>query len=121
MASNNENNQSVELSIILISYNTAQITQDTIESIYKSLQKRDMQTFELIVVDNASKDNSVQILEELAKKHSNLRLILSHENLGFSKGNNLAFAQAQGKYVFFLNSDIIVLDDAIEELLHFYK
>lgn len=121
MASNNENNQNVELSIILISYNTAQITKDTIDSIYKSLQKRDLQTFELIVVDNASKDDSVQILEELSKQYGNLRLIKSQENLGFSKGNNLAFAQAQGRYVFFLNSDIIVLEDAIEELLHFYK
>ncbi|CAN5181052.1 glycosyltransferase family 2 protein [soil metagenome] len=121
MPSNNENKPRVELSIVLISYNTASITRDTIDSIYKSLKNWDRQTFEVIVLDNGSKDNSIEVLEQLQKKHANLVLHKSTKNLGFSNGNNEAFKLVHGEYVFFLNSDIIVLDDAIDQLFNFYK
>lgn len=121
MPAHNENTDSIELSIVLISYNTAQITKETIESIYTSLAARDKETFEVIVLDNASKDNSIEVLETLSQTHSNLRLIKSKENLGFSRGNNKAFEFVRSTYVLFLNSDIVVLADAIEKLLAFYK
>ncbi len=121
MASNNVNQHKIELSIVLISYNTAQITHETIDSIYASLQKRDSHTFEVIVLDNASHDHSVDVIEKLQRKHNNLRLYKSSKNLGFSNGNNKAFEFVQGTHVLFLNSDIIVQADAIEQLLSFYK
>jgi hypothetical protein len=61
------------------------------------------------------------MLKELQKKHTNLNLIESKENIGFSKGNNKAIKQINGTYVLFLNSDIIVIDDAIQTLLTYYK
>lgn len=121
MLAHNENKDSVELSIVIISYNTAQITKETIESIYTSLSERDKKTFEVIVLDNASSDDSIAVLEKMQIAHPNLKLIRSDKNLGFSNGNNRAIEQSEGKYVLFLNSDIIVLADAIEKLLIFYK
>lgn len=119
MAAHKQSKSPIELSIIILSYNTAQLTKLTIDSIYQSVTTDLL--YEIVVLDNDSKDESVKILKELEKKHTNLTFIQSKENLGFSKGNNRAIKQAKGKYVLFLNSDIIVIDDAIETLLTYYK
>jgi GT2 family glycosyltransferase len=76
--------------------------------------------FEIVVVDNNSPDDSAEMLLEQAKIHENLHPIISKENLGFGKGNNLGVANANGTYVLLLNSDIIVLDDAINELYTYF-
>lgn len=107
---------SFNLSIIIISYNTQKITQDCLDSIYKTLNESKL-AYEIIVVDNASNDGSVVMLKDYQKRHSNFKLIESHENLGFAKANNLGVKRAQGEYLLFLNSDIIVLDNAIDKLL----
>jgi len=73
-------------------------------------------SFEVVVVDNASTDNSVAMVKD---EYKAVKLIESKENLGYSKANNLATAKAKGKYLLFLNSDIIVLDQAIESLHRF--
>lgn len=120
MQSSNNEEQNIELSIILISYNTAQITADCIRSIYESKDIEKV-SLEVVVLDNASSDESVQTIQSLQKQYPSLKLIESKENTGFSKGNNLAAKQAKGNYLFFLNSDTVVLDNAIYELLEFYK
>ena len=109
----------MDLSIIIISYNTAELTKLTIKSIFQSISS-DL-AFEIIVLDNDSRDNSVPMLKELVKKHDNVILIESKDNLGFSKGNNKAITRANGTHLLFLNSDIIVIDNAIEQLYSFYK
>lgn len=119
MVSNN-GKKDVELSIILISYNTAKITTDCIESIYNS-QGIDSISFEVIVLDNNSTDNSVQKIKKLQQKYSSLKLIESKDNTGFSKGNNIAAKQAVGDYLFFLNSDTVVLENAVSALYRFIK
>lgn len=106
------------LSIIILSYNTASLTEQTIKSIYDST-KMDHDQFEIIVLDNASEDNSVRKIENLQVRHTNLKLMISDENLGFSKGNNKAAREAVGKYLLFLNSDIIVRNLAIDKLLQY--
>lgn len=110
----------IELSIIVLSYNTSALTKQTIESIY-STTKLISESFEVIVLDNNSHDNSVEILQQTQKAFSNLKLIISKENLGFSKGNNAAVKQSQGKYLLFLNSDIIVQDNGIDTLFEYLK
>jgi len=120
MTVNKPTNAQIELSIIILSYNTEVLTRQTIESIYRSTQL-DNDRFEVIVLDNASTDDSVKVLRELEKKNKNLRVIENKENTGFSKGNNIASQQAKGKYLLFLNSDIIVQDQGIDILLTYLK
>lgn len=120
MQTSNNGDKNIELSIILISFNTAKITADCIESIYNSKDIEKV-SLEVIVLDNDSKDDSVSTIKSLQKKYNSLKLIESKENTGFSKGNNLAAKQAKGQYLFFLNSDTIVLENAVYELLKFYQ
>jgi GT2 family glycosyltransferase len=120
MQSRNIEAKDIELSIILISYNTAKITADCIKSIYSSKDIQNI-SLEVIVLDNNSSDNSVHTIKALQKKYSTLKLIANKDNSGFSKGNNIAAKQAKGEYILFLNSDVLVLDDAIYSLLQFLK
>ncbi|PIR13290.1 hypothetical protein COV49_02735 [Candidatus Falkowbacteria bacterium CG11_big_fil_rev_8_21_14_0_20_39_10] len=120
MPSNNSPHSKIELSIIVLSYNTAALTTQTVESILTSLNAARF-GYEIIVFDNASKDKSVEFVRELSQKFKQIRLIAHHENLGFSKGNNKAVTLARGSYILFLNSDIIVQDDAISKLFEYYK
>jgi len=111
------------LSIIIISYNTCKITQNCLESIFKWPTDR----FEVVVVDNASTDETREMLLQTqssklkAQNHnSKIKIIFNQQNIGFAKANNFAVKQALVDYILFLNSDIVVLDDAINKLLDFY-
>lgn len=108
----------IELSIIIISYNTKKITEDCIKSIETSLKQSPL-SYEIIIIDNASTDGTIKLLTSL--RVNGLRVIQNKTNLGFAKANNQGVKEAKGKYILFLNSDIVVLDDAIEKLLTFYK
>jgi GT2 family glycosyltransferase len=113
-----------DLSIIIISYNTEKITIDCLKSIIESLKNSSLK-YEIIVVDNASKDNSVSLVKKLKSeiKNRNLKinLIENKENIGFGPANNQAVKLAKSDYLLFLNSDIIVLNASIEKLYNFYK
>ena len=102
----------VDLSIIILSYNTSEVTKRCITSLYDSLLNQKRLSFEVIVVDNNSKDNSIQMLEELTYKYSSsefsFHLILQTTNTGYTKGNNIGLASSNGKYILFLNSDVII-------------
>lgn len=102
------------LSIIVISYNTAEMTVDCLKSVFKETSKTD---FELIVLDNASKDNSVKRMQE--EFGDKIKLIESKDNLGFAQGNNVAAKHANGEYLLLLNPDTVVLDGAIDKLMLF--
>ena len=113
-----------DLSIIIISYNTEKITIDCLKSIIESLKNSSLKC-KIIVVDNASKDNSVSSIKKLKSeiKNRNLKinLIENKENIGFGPANNQAVKLAKSDYLLFLNSDIIVLNASIEKLYNFYK
>ncbi len=112
----------IELSIIVISYNTKTITQNCLDSIVKSLKKSQMH-YEIIMVDNASTDGSQDQISKFKSQNHNLNLktLFNKKNVGFAKANNQAAKVAEGEYILFLNSDVLVLEDAIEKLLTFYK
>ena len=112
--------KTVDLSIIVISYNTKQITKDCLESIIKSLKNSSI-NYEIIVIDNISNDDSLEMLRKYSNKYSNIELIENKENVGFGRANNQGVKLAKSDYILFLNSDIIVLEDAIEKLYNFYK
>ena len=75
-------------------------------------------SFELIIVDNDSEDNSAQAITE---DFSDINLIISKENLGFARANNLASKMAKGEYLLLLNPDTVVLDGAIQKLHAFAR
>ncbi len=121
----------MQLSIIIVSYNTCKLTLATIASVKKSLADNSnlKNNYEIIVVDNQSKDDSVKELKKLqtaqltatANEKINLKIVEANENLGFGRANNLGFKKATGQYVFFLNSDTIVKEGAIEKLIAYYQ
>lgn len=108
--------KSVDLSIVIISYNTREITKNCLDSVFASLRNADFTT-EVLVIDNASKDGSVEMLA----KYPHITPILNKDNLGFAKANNQAVKQAKGKYILLLNSDTVVLDHAIPAMFEFYS
>jgi len=103
----------VELSIIVVSFNTREMTLDCLRSI--QAQTHDT-SYEIIVVDNMSTDGSIQAIR---CEFSDVRLIASTENLGFARANNLAAASARGRQILLLNPDTIVLDRAVDRLVAF--
>ena len=105
----------MDVSIIIVNYDTTALTLQCIDSIIKHTKRVD---YEIIVVDNASKDRDI---EKLNHTHPNVRLILNHENLGFGCANNLAIEVAQGEFVFLLNSDAYLISNAVEQFLVFMR
>lgn len=101
------------VSIILVSYNTKEMTSDCLKSIY---EKVNYPNFEVILVDNASADGSAT---DIKSKFSNVKLIALDENIGFGAANNLAAKSASGDYVLLLNTDTLLLDDAVSRLVEF--
>lgn len=102
-------NRKIELSIITVNYNGIEDTLEMIESLKKHL----VLSYEIIVVDNASRVNEADIV---AQRYPDVVAIRSEKNLGFSGGNNLGIKVARGKYIMMLNNDTYVLDDSIGKL-----
>lgn len=88
---------SMSVSIVLVSYNTEELTRNCLRSVY---EKTDGLEFDVWVVDNASSDNSVKMIKE---EFPQVKLIESNENLGFGRANNLAIRKSSAKYIFLLN------------------
>ena len=100
------------VSVIIINYNTKDLIRICIDSILKWTKNIN---YEIIVVDNASKDDSVDFIQ---KNYPFILLIKSSTNLGFGKANNLATKYAKGKYYFFLNPDCQLIENSV---LNFYN
>lgn len=107
-----KNSNEKDVSIIVVNYNTCELTKQCIDSIYN---KTEGISFEVIVVDNDSTDGSVESLS----KDSRIKFIESGNNLGFGRANNLGLDKANGKYVFFLNSDTLLLNNAVKYFVDF--
>lgn len=107
------NNTTPEVSVILVSYNTAGYIRRALESLYRETQ---LTSFEVIVVDNDSSDNSVAMIRQFFPQ---VTLIESGANLGFAGGVQLGAKQAQGQYLLLLNPDTVILNAAVDRLLHF--
>lgn len=105
----------IQLSIIIVNWNTCEITRACLRSIQEQVSGI---AREVIVVDNASSDKSVEMIR---REFPDVRLIVNDENLGFGRANNQAMRIARGRYFFLLNSDTVVLDDAIQRLVDFME
>jgi GT2 family glycosyltransferase len=105
----------MQVSVIIVSYNTVGLLRDCLHSLY---EKTVGVAFEVIVVDNASKDAT---REMLAHEFPCVRTILNADNKGFGAANNQGVSVATGKYVFLLNSDTLMVNDAITILHDFFE
>ena len=96
-------------------------TKQFLQSLY---QYTDENSFDLIIIDNGSTDGTVEYLENFAKEHSNIRLILNKENLGYSKANNQGInlaLEGNYKYIGLLNNDILFTPDWLKNTLEVFE
>ena len=106
----------MDLSVVIINYQTFELTRDTINSILKYSYPF---SYEIIVVDNASKDNSLDKLKDYFKDL--VKFIPSGQNNGFAAGNNQGLKLASGKYVLLLNSDTVVWQNTLEDIYNYME
>ena len=108
------NNQNPLVSIIILNYNAGELLIECIDSIKKS----SFNNYEIILVDNNSKDDSHTACKE---KFPDIKLIENSENLGYCEGNNVGIRIAQGEFIVILNPDTIVKSNWLEELISAYE
>jgi GT2 family glycosyltransferase len=104
-----------EVSVIIVSYNVKQLLFTCLDTLYKF---NSILNFEVIVIDNESKDGSVQMVKE---SFPNVHLIENNFNAGFSGANNQGMRIAKGEFIFLLNPDTEFLDDSLVKLVTFTK
>lgn len=104
-----------EVSIIILSFNTKDLTLKCLENIYSKLPSV---SFDVFVVDNASIDDSVKAIKQ---KYPKVKLISLNENLGFGRANNLAIKRSSAEYFLLLNSDAFLNEGALDNLITFAK
>ena len=103
-----------DISVIIVNYNTWHLVYDCISSIY---EKTKGVSFEIVVVDNNSINKGQVVLE----RFPDVKVCLLPENIGFGKANNEGLKYTNGKYVFFLNSDTILLNNVLYELYEYME
>lgn len=111
----NKQETTSDVSIIIVSFNTKELTKNCINALYEKTQDLN---YDVWVVDNASKDGSAEMIKS---EFPQVKLIESGENLGFGKANNLAITKSEAKYCFLLNSDTILLNNAVKILFDFME
>ena len=105
----------MDLTIIIVNYNVKEFLQNLIHSIEKASSNL---TKEIIVIDNASDDGSVEIIKE---KFPSIKIIENKLNVGFGKANNQGLAIAKGDYILFINPDSVVSEDTFDKMILFFK
>lgn len=105
----------MKLSIIIVNYNVKEFLQNLIHSIEKAASDI---SHEIIIVDNASDDGSVDFIRE---KFPFTKLIVNNKNLGFSKANNIGLSIAQGEYILLLNPDTLISEDTLTKMIDFFE
>jgi len=103
----------LDISVIVITYNSADVVRGCLDALARS---QFTGTCEVIVVDNASRDNTVQIVRS---EYPSVTLVVEHENLGYSRGVNSGIRYASGRYFLILNPDTEVQPDALKMLCEF--
>lgn len=102
----------MDVSIIIINYNTKQMTSECINSVIEHTSRID---YEIILVDNASSDGSKEFFEN----DNRICYIYNNVNAGFGSANNIGMKAATGKYIFLLNSDTLLLNNAIKDFFDY--
>ena len=103
------------ISVILVSYNTAQMSVEALDSLFASQGDFALEVF---LVDNASKDDSVQVIK---KAYPNITLIENKENVGFGRANNQVLDFAKGEYILLLNTDAFVQAETLQKTIQYMQ
>jgi GT2 family glycosyltransferase len=103
----------IDISIVIVGWNARRYLELCLQSLVDAPPRR---TIEVFVVDNASTDGSAEMIEA---RFPHVRVIRSAENLGFSKGNNVAIRKCVGRYIALVNPDVIVLSGCLDALADF--
>jgi len=117
LAIDQKQDQSAKVSIIILTLNQVEYTRKCIESIFKHTHV----SFEVIVVDNGSSDETLEYLNSLKEKnckHQKITIISNNKNLGFAGGNNLGLGVSRGNYLLLMNNDIVVTPGWLERLIN---
>lgn len=108
----------MDVSIVIINYKTSSLVKNCLESVQRESKGF---TFEAIVVDNSNDQDELARLKAVIALFPFARIVDAHGNIGTSKGNNLGAKSCQGDFLFFLNSDTLLRNNAIFELLNCIK
>ncbi len=108
----------LDLSIVIVTYNSEDLIVDCIDSIYKTCKKN---TFEVVIVDNSPNDKTMDVVEKVRSKYKNLQFIKTGDNLGFSKANNVGIKKTSGEYLLFLNPDMKVYEKTLDGMMDFMR
>ena len=103
----------MDISVILVSYNTLEMTKKALDDLFSSLGNLEMEVF---IIDNASKDDSAEILR---REYPHISLIENKQNIGFGRANNQALPFIRGRYVLLLNTDAFVEPDTITKTVQY--
>jgi len=110
---NNLDRKQVELSILLVNYNTEKLLPEVLKYLVLACEDIDSET---IIVDNASVDNSVELMKS---QFPELRLVVNQKNVGFGRANNLAVAETRGRYILLLNTDAFVSKNSLTKTIEY--
>ena len=104
----------MDVSVVIVNYNTCQMTSDCIDSVF---EKTTGIEFEVILVDNASTDGS----KSHFSSDNRIQYVYSYENMGFGRANNVGMMLSKGKYIFLLNSDTLLINNAIKDFFDYVE
>jgi len=103
----------MDISFVIVNWNTRALLGDCLESIFKTVGDL---AYEVIVVDNASSDGSVEML---GQKYPQVKVIANNQNRGFGAANNQGFVAMKGKYALLINTDAVLTDGAVHKMWAF--
>lgn len=107
-------NSDLQLSIIVPVYNVEKYIRTCIESIYN--QGLDEDTFEVIIVNDGTKDRSMEVIQDIIEQHKNI-IVINQENQGLSVARNNGIAMAKGEYILMPDSDDLLIEYSLKPLL----
>jgi len=105
----------MDLSIVIVNWNTKKLLLDCLASVFETIKNISMEVW---LVDNASSDGSV---EAVRKIYPSVHIIQNQKNLGFAAANNQAFKKMQGRYTLLLNTDTVLTEGAVETIYNFME
>jgi GT2 family glycosyltransferase len=105
----------MDVSVIIVSYNSKQYIEKTLNSLYKQTNGLD---FEVFVVDNGSLDGTVEMIKQ---EFQQVKILETGQNSGFAKANNIAIRMSEAKYVFLLNPDTVLIENSIKKFYDFME
>ncbi len=104
----------IDVSILIVNYNTGKLLKECVDSVFRYEKEI---IFEIIIAENASDDNSNEIVKDLMICYDNVRGIFLNKKKSFSEANNLAHKQSSGEFVLIMNPDIIFKEKLLNKLI----